>query len=250
MATPTPGILMRLVHAREGVDAHASVLTPPAPCHHVQATWKMTARDDKQPAHCTIYFVADIAPLVADGGLFTADAQSHADTVAAVSWVVLAFVNGRERDSPTSSAITANSLVSPAPAPGSVIVLNGSTPRPDKADDYHAWYDQEHGGKLAYVPGWQTMRRYRLEKVYGNAETADFYGMNLYDAVNGLGGKEWQDGVTEWTLRIRSQAARPNIRRVWTVQDTALHRAYGACGGGTCHERTKRAHVEADAGAM
>ncbi|OAA68633.1 hypothetical protein SPI_00828 [Niveomyces insectorum RCEF 264] len=231
-STPTPGVLMRLVQPREGVTVPASALTPPAPCPHVQATWTTVAQDGEKPTHNTIYFVSDIGPLVtkseaaSSGGggddLYAADVRAHADTLASVSWVVLAFVNGRVRDGPTSSVLTTSTpLVAPAPATGSVIVFNGGTPRPDKVDDYHAWYDQEHGAKLTHVPGWQTMRRYRLAKAYGDAEAASFYGMNAYDAENGLGGKEWQAGVTEWTLRIRSQAARPNLRRVWTMQSAA-----------------------------
>ncbi|KAK7696872.1 hypothetical protein SLS64_014128 [Diaporthe eres] len=100
---------------------------------------------------------------------------------------------------------------------GTEIVINGSTPKAEYEADYHNWYDQEHVHKLGLVPGWQLTRRFRLEKVYGEAETASFYGVNFYDEENGLGGPEWKASATEWTLRIRQQAAKPNIRRTWKL---------------------------------
>ena len=69
--------------------------------------------------------------------------------------------------------------------------------------------------------GTSEVRRYKLERVFGEAETAAFYGVNFYDEKNGLGGPEWQAGVTEWSMRIRSHAAKPNIRRTWRLVKVA-----------------------------
>jgi hypothetical protein len=69
------------------------------------------------------------------------------------------------------------------------------------------------------VPGWNENKRYRLEKSYGDVETASFYGFNFYDVENGLGGPEWKASTdTEWTQRVRSNHAKPNIRRMWKIQ--------------------------------
>lgn len=211
---------MRLVEPREGILPPDSTFAPSEPCPNVQAVYTATAKDTQTPSRNTLYFVSDISPLLKDDTLYQADVKSHSGDLTSIAWVILTFINGRERTGPTSSDITKEPLVQSPPQPGSVIVLNGSTPRDDMVDDYHAWYDQEHGGKLAHVPGWQAMRRYALTEVYGEAETASFYGMNVYDEENGLGGEAWKAGVTDWTLRIRKQAAKPNIRRVWTVRET------------------------------
>lgn len=66
-------------------------------------------------------------------------------------------------------------------------MINGSSLRPDKEDDYHGWYNEEHGPVLSLVPGWNEKQRYRLEKSYG--EVGKFYGFNYYDEKNGHQGQ-------------------------------------------------------------
>lgn len=206
-----PGVLMRL-----------SNITSLPPIPNVEAIYTLKADDGKTPSHNTVYFLSDITPLLSSETHYNADAAAHRELEAsspALSWVVCSFINGRDTAG-HGEPQTSPRVPSAPPAPGSVVVVNGSTPRLDKEADYHAWYDQEHGAKLTQVPGWWAARRYALAKVYGETETANFYGFNFYDADNGLGGPEWQAGVTEWTLRIRSNADKPNIRRVWKVEGT------------------------------
>lgn len=213
-----PGVLLRLSNTTS---------SPPLPgdLPNVEAIYTLKAADDddgRTPSHNTVCFLSDITPLLSSEAHYNADAAAHRDLEAsslALSWVVCSFVNGRDSQG-YAEPQTSRCVLPAPPAPGSVVVVNGSTPRPDKEADYHAWYDQEHGLKLTQVPGWWAARRYALAKVYGETETANFYGINFYDADNGLGGPEWQAGVTEWTLRIRSNAAKPNIRRVWKVEGT------------------------------
>lgn len=216
---PTPGLVMRL--AQSQADAATpptiSVLAPPEACPGAEAIYQLNCTDEKEPQYNTFYFVRDIEPLLSSNVLYAADAEKHKGDFASVSWVVLSFVNGRAPGATGNSK--ANPTPTSAPPLGTIVVANGSTPRPDMQADYNAWYDEEHGGKLTRVPGWQMMRRYKLEKVCGDVETAGFYGVNFYDEVNGLGGPEWKEGVTEWTLRIRDQAAKPNIRRTWKVAE-------------------------------
>ncbi|KAL4876148.1 hypothetical protein BJY04DRAFT_223371 [Aspergillus karnatakaensis] len=203
---PTPGILMRL-----------SETPPNAPPQSVtvEAIYTLGAKDDKAPSQNTLYFLTDIEPLLSTRDAYNADIAAHPDQ--AISWILCSFINGRD---PNSTAAITTPHVPTSPLPNSTLVINGSTPKPEAEADYHAWYDQEHGGKLALVPGWKAMRRYKQEKVYGEAETANFYGVNIYDEENGLGGPEWKAGVTDWTMRIRSNAAKPNVRRVWRVLKT------------------------------
>lgn len=182
----------------------------------VVAQYVAKADDDKTPSWNTIYFVKDISPLLSSSQHYEADVTTSSESSSPV-WVICSYINGRD----TAESVepqTAPHVPSSRLIRGSVLVINGSTPRQDKEADYHAWYDQEHGSMLTQVPGWRASRRYALSKAYGSVEVANFYGFNYYDEENGLGGPEWKAGVTDWTLRIRSNAAKPNIRRVWKME--------------------------------
>ena len=208
---------MRLVEpGSAGEPTPDSGLTPTAPCPNVEASYALEANDDKTPSHNTVYFLGDITPIINSSSPYEEDVRTHELGLTSIAWVICAFVNGRDDAKAKSPQASPHVLPTP-PMPGSSLVINGSTPRPDKEQDYNDWYDEEHGEKLTLVPGWRSSRRYKLSKTYGETETANFYGFNYYDEKNGLGGPEWKAGVTEWTLRIRDNAAKPNIRRVWKV---------------------------------
>lgn len=221
-AVAVPGVVMRL--AQRGpkdtgsLSQEETAVFSQAPFPNVQTIYTAHADDDKTPSLNTIYVLSDINPVLSSPEYYEQDVKAFADSLTSVSWVVCAFVNGRDRGGDASAE---PSTVHPLPGPpanGSIIVVNGSTPRPGKEQDYHEWYNQEHGPGLSVVPGWTSARRYSLEKLYGDVETASFYGFNYYEAQNGLGGPEWQASTkTEWTQRIRGNAAKPNIRRVWRV---------------------------------
>ncbi|KAL2864085.1 uncharacterized protein BJX67DRAFT_384086 [Aspergillus lucknowensis] len=204
----TPGIVIRLSGA-------SSTSAPSIP--NTEVAYTLTAADNETPEHAKIYFVSDVTSIIASASLYESD-KASSGTTTPPAWIVCKFINGRDTDNSSGAPKTSPHTLQTPPVHDSRIVINGSTPRPDKEADYHAWYDQEHGGKLALVPGWRGMRRYALAKTFGEVETADFYGVNFYDEVNGLGGPEWKAGVTEWTLRIRENAAKGNIRRVWRVE--------------------------------
>ncbi|KAJ5661370.1 uncharacterized protein N7484_000742 [Penicillium longicatenatum] len=204
-----PGIVMRLSETPE---------RPVSPFPDVEATYILRANDGGAPSFNTVYFLSDITPVLSTPEYYNTDLSTHNAESASLSWKVCAYINGRDRFNGTNSSEPTPHVQLKAPVAGSIMVANGSTPRADKEQDYHDWYDHEHGEKLTLVPGWNAARRYGLVKVYGEVETAKFYGLNFYDKVNGLGGPEWKAGVTEWTLRIRSNAAKPNIRRVWKFE--------------------------------
>ncbi|KIA75796.1 alpha/beta hydrolase [Aspergillus ustus] len=204
-----PGILIRL---SDKPAVHA-LATP-----SIETTYTLSAGDSETPSHAIIYFLSDISSLINSNSLYESD-KASSESSTPPSWIICKFINGRDTTNPSGAPKTNPHTLATPPPLGSTIVMNGSTPRPDKESDYHAWYDEEHGGKLALVPGWRGMRRYALAKVYGEeVETATFYGVNFYDEVNGLGGPEWKAGVTEWTHRIRQNAAKGNLRRVWRVE--------------------------------
>lgn len=209
-----PGLLMRLVQCN--TTPKEAMKTP---CPHIEKVWTAVADDGETPSRLALYFLSDVRPLLSSSNLYDEDiAQQDAD--ASVAWVICSFINGREKDSPLTTMSASDSL-SHTPAEGSRLVVNGSTPRPDKENDYHAWYDEEHGPMLSRVPGWSGNIRYHKEKSYGHVDTASFYGFNFYDAENGLGGPEWKASTgTEWTQRVRGNHAKPNIRRVWRIQDS------------------------------
>ena len=214
---------MRLVHVVGDLSEDEAILSPSTVCAGTEAVYKLKANDNGSPSSNTLYFLSDITPIISSPTAYDEDVKSVGPSFL-VAWVICAFINGRDDAVPASDnlppPLTKPHVLPKPPSPGSVIVINGSTPRPDKEQDYHDWYDQEHGGKLTLVPGWNNSRRYALVKAYGDIETARFYGFNYYNAENGLGGPEWKAGVTEWTMRIRSNAAKPNIRRVWKVVST------------------------------
>jgi len=210
--TETPGLLMRLAQSK----VVASQKQQP-PCPNVLQVWTATADDGKAPAQLTLYLLSDVSPLLSSSDLYDRDVTLHDDDKS-LAWVVCSFINGRSKnDPPQKSSLTHH--LSHTPAHGSKLVINGSSPRLDKEDDYHGWYNEEHGPMLSLVSGWNENQRYHLEKSYGNVETASFYGFNYYNEHNGLGGPEWQASTnTEWTQRVRSNHEKPNIRRVWKVQ--------------------------------
>lgn len=208
--TTIPGLLMRLT------NSHAIPMTQPLFSDILQI-WTAVADDEKAPNQLTLYHLSDVGPLLSSSDLYDRDALSHGND-ASLAWVVCSFINGRSKDDPRSKMST-NHLLSHRPAQGSRLVINGSSPRSDKEHDYHGWYNDEHGPMLSLVPGWNENQRYRLEKSYGDVETAKFYGFNYYDEQNGLGGPEWKASTnTEWTQRVRSNHEKPNIRRVWKIE--------------------------------
>lgn len=217
-----PGVLMRMAEPRDATQSvpDQSIAPPAAPCPGVEAVHILAENDSQSPSQNTVYYLSDITPIASSSSAYDEDVRANGDH-SNISWVICAFINGRDPSQSTPESLpTSPHLLPMPPVPNSVLVINGSTPRPDKEGEYHAWYDQEHGQKLTLVPGWNASRRYRLEKVYGDAKTANFYGFNYYDEKNGLGGTEWKAGVTEWTMRFRENAARPNLRRVWRVVRT------------------------------
>lgn len=203
-----PGIVMRISETTE---------RPSSPFPNIEATYILKAHDGETPSFNTVYFLSDITPIVSSPEYYNTDVSTHGVERSSLSWKVCAYINGRDRYNGVNSDPVDHVLFK-TPAVGSVVVANGSTPSEDKEQDYHDWYDQEHGEMLRQVPGWNSARRYALVTVYGETEAARFYGLNFYDEENGLGGPEWKAGVTEWTLRIRSNAAKPNIRRVWKLE--------------------------------
>lgn len=217
------GLLMRLADAQPGANPSDEALAPAGLCPNIDAAFITVRNDEKTPCNNTLYFLSDISTLLSDAGatFYEKDIKGHTTDLVSIAWVVISLINGRTKGIKAAEGPqTSPGTIPFNPPNGTVIVLNGATPRADKEYDYHDWYDQEHGFVLTKVPGWQAGRRYKVEKVYGEVDgLAHFYGMNLYDEQNGLGGPEWQKSTnTDWTKRIRSQTAKQNQRRVWKLR--------------------------------
>lgn len=74
------------------------------------------------------------------------------------------------------------------------------TPLPAAEGDFHAWYDEEHIGLLMRVPGWLSIRRYRLVAGTGPA----FVALHFLASEQALGSPEQRRaGDTPW----RAEAA-------------------------------------------
>ena len=204
---------MRIAEPRDGSTPSEKSLAPTLSVPNVEAIYRLTKDDSGAGTFCSLYFLKNIEPSLQDDEFYRKDVQDHSSVLSSISWVILSFIDSVAKKGDTHVPTT-------APPSGSIVVANGSSPKPESVQDYHNWYNQEHGEKLACVPGWQMGRRHKLEKSFGEVETASFYGVNFYDQVNGLGGPEWKAGVTEWTMRIRDQAAKPNVRRVWKLVKT------------------------------
>ena len=213
---------MRVVQPHEGQgEISDSSLSPPAPCPNVEAFFSFEGRDDLKPRYNTTYFLTDITPVLNDPSYYSDDVKAHSGDFASIAWEVCAFLNGRDTSEAKELAEKPHLLPRP-PAIGSTLVSNGGTPPSDGEQDYLDWYSLEHSALLSLVPGWNNCRRYRHEKTYGKTDIATFYGWNYYDKENGLGGPEWQASVdTAWTTRVRTNAAKPNLRRVWKVLRTS-----------------------------
>lgn len=212
-----PGIIMRMAAPRaSGGQTPTSNLAPPAPCPKVEAYYIFEGRDDETPKYNTAYFLSDITPVLNSSSYYEEDIKVHSGGLTSLAWEVCAFIKGR--DSSEAKELSSHPHLLPTPpAIGSTVVSNGGTPSPGWEQDYEDWYNSEHSGLLSLVPGWNNCRRYRHIKTYGNMDIATVYGWNYYDAENGLGGPEWQASMTPWTKKVRGNAAKPNLRRVWKV---------------------------------
>lgn len=217
---PVPGIITRFVQPDDPTASLPdAVLAPPEPVPGVEAFYVTEANDDLAPKYNIVYFVKDITPILESSSYYDADVKAST-APAKITWDVCSFLNGK--DAVEAKELTKEPHVLPAPpVPGSTLVSNGFTPHVEWEQDYNDWYDQEHGHKLSLVPGWNSCRRYRHIKTYGETDVATFYGWNFYDAENGLGGPEWKASITPWTDKIRSQNRIPNLRRIWTVLRTS-----------------------------
>lgn len=211
MSPEKPGILMRLSQPLDGSKGIKTDYDGPS-----SAFFYAAADDGETPSQLELYFLDDIATIADSPQSYTRDIEANPDI--AISWVICELVNGLDKDS--IDGLKGIQPLQYTPALGSKIVINGSTPRIDKETDYHEWYDVEHASALAEVPGWNAMRRYKLIDSHGDVQTASFYGVNFWDEQSGLGGPVWENKTkTQWTFRIRENAAKPNIRRVWKVVD-------------------------------
>ncbi|KAH7079818.1 hypothetical protein FB567DRAFT_607288 [Paraphoma chrysanthemicola] len=217
-ASSDSGVLLRVVEPKQGATPDSRRAPPTSPCPNVEQIYTAVADDGQKPSQIAVYVLSHIRPLMTSKKLYDDDIAANPDLD--ISWVVCGFINGRDKGSPTTDTPSTIHSLSHKPVPGSKLVIVGSTPRPEKEVDYHEWYNVEHGPGLAIVPGWNAARRYALRNSYGKMETASFYGFNYYDEESGLGGPIWEKSTkTEWTFRIRGNAAKPNIRRVWKVQE-------------------------------
>ncbi|KAJ5135889.1 hypothetical protein N7448_004443 [Penicillium atrosanguineum] len=108
-----------------------------------------------------------------------------------------------------------------------VVIKVGLTPKndPEVFQDYHNWYSTEHIHRLKRVDGWKTGSRYQLFQQVGRKQeyAAPLVSIHQYEAVNGLGGVEWEKSVrTEWTMRVDSNKERLPHRRQFQVQDFSM----------------------------
>ncbi|KPI35844.1 uncharacterized protein AB675_11160 [Cyphellophora attinorum] len=210
-------------------DESGSTPSTPPTLPNTEAVYTFDTTDGQSPTHHTLYFLTDISPFLSTPDLYGEDVKAtRSQHSTEISWVVCSLVNGRDSATGATISTEMNTLPTP-PAKNSVLVVNGNSPRTGLEQDYHDWYDQEHGAALTNVPGWNNNRRYKCEKVYlpaGGTDVADaekrisrrFFGFNFYDETNGLGGPEWKKGTnTVWTERIRGNAECGNLRRVWRV---------------------------------
>jgi hypothetical protein len=209
-------------------ESSSTPSTPPT-IPNTEAVYTFDTTDGQSPTHHALYFLTDISPLLSTSDLYDKDVKdTSSEQSENLSWVVCSLINGRDSSTGASISAKLNALPAP-PAKCSVLVVNGNSPRAGLEQDYHDWYDQEHGAALTNVPGWNNNRRYKCEKVYLSAGKVDvpeaekaisrrFFGFNFYDETNGLGGPEWKKGTnTGWTERIRGNAECGNLRRVWRV---------------------------------
>lgn len=216
-----PGIIMRMAQPHDPqAKPPQSILAPPALCPNVEMFYIFVAQDDLAPRYNTTYFLSDIRPVLDSSAHYDNDVKATADHLASLAWEVCAFMHGRDTIEAKELSSQPHLLPKP-PAVGSTMVSNGGTPGPGWEQDYNDWYSLEHSALLSLVPGWNNCRRYRHVKTHGETDTASYYGWNYYDAENGLGGPEWQASMTAWTEKVRGNASKPNLRRVWKVVETS-----------------------------
>jgi hypothetical protein len=104
------------------------------------------------------------------------------------------------------------------PTTGTELVQVGMAPKPEAVQDYHDWFDKEHLGMLADIPGWRSTSRYEWTTSYGDGREIawPFMSANEYEEENGLGGPIWQKSVdTPWTAQVFANLSKPNHRRTW-----------------------------------
>lgn len=108
----------------------------------------------------------------------------------------------------------------PAPVQVAVSILL----KDENLEEFDKWYEEEHTGMLARIPGWLRTRRFRLVAPgikgmppKGQTETL---AVHDFEAQNGLGGPEQQAATgTEWRNRVAKLFISAE-RRIWAHQHT------------------------------
>jgi hypothetical protein len=78
-------------------------------------------------------------------------------------------------------------------------------PPPDKVDDFHAWYREEHSPMLMAARGWRRIRRY--EQADGNGPR--FMALHELETLDGFKTEEYTAAIsTPWRIRTTNAVVR------------------------------------------
>lgn len=211
MAPPVKGagILLRLYTPSSSPNELETKIDIPGA--NITQITTLSSTDDKvasgSPTNSIVYDVLHISKFLIPGAY--ENDPAHTKGTASLDWQVYKRISKRTRPG----------LEAELHPKGSTMVCIGITPNEGAFEDYSNWYEQEHLGMIALVPGWRQSERYELAKAFGSPNgVAPYIAVHYYDEVNGLGGPEWKASVdTEWTARVRANCAKPHFRRIWTV---------------------------------
>lgn len=108
---------------------------------------------------------------------------------------------------------------------GNVLVAGTLTLKEEKdGKELDRWYDEEHIGLMAKVPGWLRTRRFVTSSILGGKEGMEYLALHEYTPKNGLGGEEFKAATsTPWCNEILT-----NIVQEMEVRIYELYYTFGA----------------------
>ncbi|KAH6666518.1 3-oxoadipate enol-lactonase [Plectosphaerella plurivora] len=103
-------------------------------------------------------------------------------------------------------------------AEGIVLVTNETVLKSDDSEaEYRRWYEEEHVGMLAKVPGWLRTRFFKTSTLEKNAKTV-LLSYTEYAKDNGLGGAEHKAAMsTKWREEIAEKHIAEKSRRTYSL---------------------------------
>ncbi|MBI3964965.1 MAG: hypothetical protein HY329_04950 [Chloroflexi bacterium] len=158
------------------------------------------------PKYAAVYDVA--SPAVLESREYVALRDEERDRPTEIAQRVVPRFSRLERS--IYEEITPDPADYTPPAEGKILLVAMLVPRPDREEEFNAWYDTEHLPALKSIPGFLSARRFRA--LEGEPRYLALYDVADYSVFGGEAYKTKRE--SPWADRIRSQLA-SRVRNVY-----------------------------------